>query len=410
MAMKSIILFLLLFSVMTISGQSTITSISNGIFSYPSTWDCICSPSDGDDIHINHNVTLDFDFIYNSGSISVNGNLLSDSPTRSLTVNGGWFYNAGNIFLGNFNHSSGSFTNDGNITIDYNFKSTNNVNTQNFGWLNIHDSLYVDSSASILNANILDAQNINNCGIISNTASMSGSAFSNSGTYVGIGTWGIGFGILTINNNIFNTGTISNSFNIVTYGDIYNCGVISNENDTSNIFAEKIFNSDTISGDTARITNNGEIKVKHNFLNTGLMNGNGNYCIGDSSINSGSVMGALTFCDSTGFVFDINTGTIDATVSFCSSPCQLTILDSREYSNANSTSVYPNPFSNQVNFEMNENSNYALSILNSIGEIVFTNSFNGNRYAIAAESFVPGMYFYRIEGNDKVVSGTLVKE
>jgi hypothetical protein len=80
--------------------------------------------------------------------------------------------------------------------------------------------------------------------------------------------------------------------------------------------------------------------------NQGAMNGHGTICISDSSINHGTVLGSLRICDATSMDgaggFDINTGTISPTVTYCSnSSCTWTSLSDQASTPA--IHITPNP-------------------------------------------------------------------
>ncbi len=89
-----------------------------------------------------------------------------------------------------------------------------------------------------------------------------------------------------------------------------------------------------------------------------------------------------------------------------------TSIDQSENSN-NSISVYPNPFSAQITFELKENKikETDLVIFNSLGQIVRTEKSYSDKMILQRENLTPGIYFYKAmqEGN-VIASGKILAE
>jgi Secretion system C-terminal sorting domain len=429
-AMRSIVFCLLLFSGMSLKGQGIITSVNNGNFSSPTTWSCSCIPSCNDTLFIIYaDVILDIDFDLCGGSITLDtsGSLVGNSPLRTLTISSGQLINDGYVSVSNIHQDNGIFKNSKTV-IANNFKSGSTANTLNHLNMTINDTLTIGSGAIFTNVGdfsyaYLDVNLVINLGTLDQKAYLSGNNLYNYGTLNWLGSFGgalwaplgsiynKGLTNLTgaINcDKVINTGV----FETIAWSNIYcdsliNDGMFTHEGD---INTDYFLNGDTSTAAVVFTNNNHVTLFGGSISNTKHLTGDGFFCMG-SAINSGLVDGTLDFCNVLGGGFDVNTGTIGSSVTTCinATPCFWAVSVSKEQ-NENVITVYPNPFTNLINFEMNENSNYALTILNSIGEIVFTNSFVSDRYSIDASNLVPGMYFYRIAGNNKVVSGTLVKE
>jgi hypothetical protein len=78
-----------------------------------------------------------------------------------------------------------------------------------------------------------------------------------------------------------------------------------------------------------------------------------------------------------------------------------------------SVSVSPNPFTETTIFKVNNNSNsgYQLTILNSLGEEIFSRNFSEKEYTLNASSFSSGLYMYVVrDAEGKMKSGKLVVE
>jgi hypothetical protein len=379
--------------------RATRTSVTNGNATNPFTWDCTCIPLPGDIIVINHAVVLDNDFAYSSGSLTINtgASLIGDVPTRAFALTGGGFTNNGTFTVGNFYHGGGTFNNAGTFTILDDMALGGTAVTNSSGTFHITDTLYINSGATL-----------NLYGTINTTATISAGNLYNFGNFTGNDVWNSGIIGNTMGpgmdiDNLYTSGTVNNNSKIHCSLDVWNSENFTNSNQI--VIDRNFWNGDTISG-TATFTNNGTISIAMDLNNSETMDGSGDYCVSGTSSNAGTVNGTLDVCDLTGTNFDNNFGTIAGTVTFCSAgSCSIGIAEYNLLEHA----VYPNPFNNVVNFETKENGLYTLLVMNSIGEIVFTTNFNGTRYNMDASGITPGVYFYRLKNEERVVSGTLVK-
>jgi Secretion system C-terminal sorting domain len=78
--------------------------------------------------------------------------------------------------------------------------------------------------------------------------------------------------------------------------------------------------------------------------------------------------------------------------------------------NSDAYKVFPNPFNNEFTVDMKTSGAYKFILLNSFGQIVLENSFNGTQKLIDLSAQAAGMYHYRIVGENKVMSGKVVKQ
>ena len=79
-----------------------------------------------------------------------------------------------------------------------------------------------------------------------------------------------------------------------------------------------------------------------------------------------------------------------------------------------SASVFPNPASLYINFELKSGSTLTCSIavFDGSGQLLHKDSFTGNHYRLSLDRFVPGTYFYRLQSSsdqEKILSGKFVK-
>lgn len=399
--MRKNLLFLFSLAVPALVQAQTRTSVANGNATNPFTWDCTCIPLPGNDIVINHDVTLDADFAFVGGSVTINatGALMGGTPDRFLGVGGGSFTNHGILVIYNLLHSGGTFTNNGVITVTNGFAIGGTAHTVNNAELNVNDSLLIDMNAKLTTSNMTNAKYTASSGTLINTGHFMGTDVWNSGTidsHTGAG--------IELMNNLYTSGTIHNGSLLHINNDFFNSENVTNNSQI--IVEHDLYNGDSIGG-TAIFTNNSAVSVMHDLLNSETLNGIGTWCVANNTSNSGDVGGTLSFCDQTGDDFDFNIGTIAGTVTFCTGGACTIGVKENETTDA---SVYPNPTSALVNIEMNTAGTYQVVLINTLGETVQTQNFSGTRTQISTETFSPGVYHYRITGNGANVSGTLIKE
>ncbi len=381
--------------------MATRTSVTNGNFSNPLTWDCTCVPIPSDVIIVNHDVTLNLDYGFSSGSLTVNtgASLIGDISSRAFGITGGSFANNGTVQLGDFYHGGGSFSNTGTFTALNAFAIDMSANTITSGTFVVNDTLYVNTNATFANSGNATVYSHENAGTTNNTGSIVGTDLYNSGTFNNTSGIGITFG------SLYTSGTFSNTTNLYLVFDLWNSGIFTNSNHM--VIDRNFWNGDTLLG-SATLTNNGTISVANDLSNSQIMNGSGDYCVANSSYNSGTVSGTLDVCDLTGTNFDTNIGSIAGTVTFCSAGSCMIGMD--EAMNNEPYKLFPNPFNNEFTIDMKTSGAYKFILLNSVGQIVLENSFTGTKIQIELSTQAKGIFHYRIVGENRVLSGKLVKE
>lgn len=395
--MKSI--YAVIFSLLALgSFAQTRTTIANGNATNPFTWDCTCVPTSGNDIVINHQLTLDVDFAYTSGSVTVNasGALLGNSPNRILAVGGGAFHNYGNVNIANMYQNGGTFMNHATMTITNAFGVDLTAVTSNMGTFTVSDSLYINSSATFSNTGTLNAVVTASAGTLTTTGSFTGTDLWTTGTVNhNSGSFSIA--------NIYNSGTLTTQAPMIVSNDFWNAENVDINHDL--IISHSLYNGDTTGGG-ATFNNDGLVSITQDFVNSKTVSGTGRFCIGQGTTNSGSINGTLDICDQTGGSIDLNSGTVAGTVTFCATSCNVGV----EETSSNEVHIVPNPFNDVFEIRSEQSMNYQLTVVNAIGQQVLSMNYNGNVIRLDASTLSSGMYFYRLVSNRELVSsGKLIK-
>lgn len=364
---KNLRLILFFTAALMIQSSMAQTTVTSGNWTSPSTWGGM-PPTGTGTVIINHAVTLDMDYSHTAGSItignngSLNGNsvmrafaLNYPSGTATLTVNGSMDV-ARTAIISNTVAVSGTLSADsllmqGTITIN----SSGNVNTEQF---------FNDLTGTINNSGDIVTINLLTIGTATNTGNITADDFANSKTFTNNSA-----GVMTINYDWYNGDTITSP---------------------------------------ASFTNNGVVTVGHDWHNDNAVSGSGSFCVANNSWNSGTMTGTFDFCDQTGSDPDVNSGTIAGTVTYCTVSC--TVGENEINSNFVFT-VYPNPAHNFVTVSSDtEFINTTLEMVNSLGEIVYQTTLNGNNRMISLPELSSGMYFLKLHSENGLFTKTIVIE
>jgi len=357
-----LIIVMLTIGISTLS-QAQITSVADGNWTSPATWGGV-PPTPGSDVVINHQVVLDMDYGYTSGSIIINGagSLTGNSNMRALAliIGGmGTLTVHGSLNVARIALMSGSLTNNGTVVSD-----------------------------SLFNAVILN----NNTGATINTGQLmnsTGGNLTNNGT---INT-----------TNFLNIETATNN-NSLTTNDFMNSKSFTNGATGLISVGHDFLNSDSLATPTTFV-NNGTVYVGNDWLNTESVSGSGKFCVLNNTSNTGLMTGSFDFCDQTGGNVDINTGTIQPTITWCQFPCD---LNSDELSQVMEINLYPNPnngiFSVSANIQVSD-----IEIFNIIGKVVHKQKLTNAANVVNLNTQPSGVYFYKVyQGKEAVFSGKLV--
>jgi len=357
--MKELIYLILLLSIFGLSNKvNAQTSVANGNWTSPTTWGGV-PPTPGSTVIINHTVTLDIDYGYSTGSITINapGTLIKNSPMRALAVSGGTLTVHGILNIPRLALYSGTITNDGTFQ---------------------NDSLY--DATSLTN---------NSTGTINATQFLvtTGATFNNNGGAV-------------VSTNFLNIATASNSGTMSSY-DFMNSKSFTNSTNGQIHATHNFLNSDSLASPGV-FTNNGKVTVDNNWRNTDQINGSGKFCIQNLTSNEGAMTGTFDFCDLTGGSIDLNTGSVAGTITYCLFSCSTGI---NENNNNSFINLYPNPSDGKITIEISKgddiNANQ-ISIYNSIGSLVWQNSNSEALINIDISSFQKGIYFLKVQNKNNI--------
>lgn len=245
--MKQLIIIGLLWLLCVPKIQSQ-TTIANGSWTNPFTWNCTCVPLPGASVTIAHQVTLNTDWAYTAGSITINagGALLDDASGRSMLISG-----------------SGAFTlNGGKFDIEYLLVQS----TGNFSLLG------TDTAHIRVFANFSDFDNTN--------AVVVTDSFYNDGVMQNLGN-----GHFVVR-TFFNDSTLYNEGAFVEMDSFYNNGTINNEGsiDVTTFYNNKtlynnsgstIFNLDSATNAGTLLNADFASIICDSFLNIGTLTNDG---------------------------------------------------------------------------------------------------------------------------------------
>ena len=149
-------------------------------------------------------------------------------------------------------------------------------------------------------------------------------------------------------------------------------------------------------------TNNGDITTDEWINGATVYGTTGKYCIANTFNNSYTITGSSDICDATpGVSPDSNTGTISSSITYCAlGSCATSITSINEYK-SNNFKIYPNPATNYLIIQLNENVttfiNYEIS--NVLGEIIYksTGTNHSENLKINVNPFLNGIYFLKIK-------------
>ncbi len=359
--MRKTIYFVTLFALFGLSNSiSAQTSVADGNWSSPSTWGGT-PPFPGSTVVINNNVTLDMDYGYTSGSITINASkaLNGNIPMRALAISGGTLTVNGTLNVARVALYSGTITNSGTFQ---------------------NDSLYVVTSLT------------NNSGATINASQFmvnTGGTFNNNGSVV--------------STNFLNVSTTTNT-GTITSSDFMNSKSFTNST-TAEITAFDFLNSDSLAS-SAVFTNNGRVTVTHDWanimINAALVDGTGKFCIQNNTYNSGAMSGTFDFCDLSGGSVDLNTGTIGGTITYCTFSCSTGIKEDIANSDIN---LYPNPNNGvfTINFK-NPDAKKIIEIYNVLGIKVYSANLGTEKTEIDLNTENKGIYFYQLKSENEIIS------
>jgi len=363
-----IVFFLCSFSLIN---AQTATSVTNGNWLNPLTWDCLCVPLPGYSVTINHDVILDTDFACSAGFIVINsgGSLVQNTNNRNLWVYGNSYVsNFGTLTVQNFLYegTASVLTNTGTITNGNLFLTTGMYNAGDV----IADSLY--NNDTLANTGTITVNAFTNAVNCYNVGDINFHDFSNIGHFIN------SEGVLTGTHNMWNQGFFVN----VT---------------ASMVFLENDLLNTNLLTEDAHIFNDGWIIAGNGFYNFDTISGYiGYYQVADTSFNDGYFYGTFDFCDLTppanAPFIDINTGIIDPNITWC-------IQQNVPQFVSEMVTIYPNPADDYLEFNIDTENAY-LRIYDYTGKMIKSSFVETSTGIIRTEDLLPGLYYLEVETPD----------
>ena len=353
---------LTLFGMSKTTKAQTVTSVADGNWTSPLTWGGI-PPIPGDTVVINHAVTLDIDYGYASGSVTINaaGELNGNSPMRGLALSGGTLTVHGIFNVARVSLLAGLATNNGTFQNDSLLNATSLTNDSGATldaaqFLNSIGANF-ENGGSVASSNLLNIATVTNNGTITTNDLMNSKSFTNTAT-----------GVITVNHDFLNSDSLASP---------------------------------------AVFTNDGLTMVNNDWRNTDQVEGSGRFCIQNNTSNSGEMSGTFDFCDQTGGSIDANTGTIAGTITYCNSSCT---TGWNENSSGPLITVYPNPSSGAFSISINNfPANLQVEMFNVFGERILSKQADSEKIEIDLSKQDSGIYFYRIQSDSRILkTGSVV--
>lgn len=337
--------------------SQTATSIANGNWTSPLTWNCTCVPTPGYTVIINHNVTLTTSFAYTTGSITINsgGSLIQDATPRDIWVNGGSFSNAGTVDLHYLWTQTGTMANSGTISLR---SFLNYVNFTNSGTIQNLDSLYTTGNITN-NGSFLNIDSITNSGIWINNGICTFNQFTSTTQFTNNN-------LLTYT-DITNFGTMTNTDTITCLNSTWNRGTWNNQSGAYVSITNDILNNNP-GLFNAVFNNNGKVVVTDSWYNLDTVKGTtGSWTVGDTSSNTGKMLGTFDFCDlshsPTPPIIDFNTGFIAPGITWCQS---VGIIEPE----LDQFNIYPNPSNSKIIISTGETGTFHVKLYSLDGKLL----------------------------------------
>lgn len=244
------------------------------------------------------------------------------------------------------------------------------------------------------------------------------------GMLTGNATFGLGGSIVVDGEVHVNVLTIGNgdysiNNNLIEVTELYASTNPTNENNGSIaggtvIVDEDFFNSTEASMAVDTLIVNAEmsnIGMVHavNMLNSGELNGDGNFCIDSCFQNTGNIIGSLDICDATlsGLSCDFNFGTIANMVTSCTnSVCTTVGLDEFESEVVDFYVLY-NSVTNSYSVEVTKGINYSLVAMDMMGRQVRSLQNVSEKVVLESNQWQSGVYIIGVTTGSKAFKKTI---
>lgn len=398
--MKQILLAVTLLLSTQIYAQTTITSVASGNANNPLIWDCLCFPTPGDDVIINHDVTMNVNWLVTAGgsiTVSSSGTFIEDVP-RGIALDGAGaeFINMGTTDLTNMSFTNGAIgENHSTMSLDSGlWVGSASTFTNNMALTDLNDFL---AQGVFTNTGWLGCEDIWNQGTWTNSGNIDSDSLLNTGTFTS--TAGL---IQAIDFGNDGTMDVSGTSWLDISQDFYNTGDFTLQSGRDMYIGDDFWNGDTLFG-SANLINDGLIEVGQDFWNGDSLDGSGIFCIGNSSANVGTITGTLDICDNSGTgIVDTNIGTIDAGVTDCNSGCSVGIAELQN----GTFNVYPNPAIDALNLPQGFVGTYMIYSTN--GQLMGSGSANGQ--ALDVQVLPAGVYAIVLNSEAGQLTSRFIKQ
>ncbi len=384
-----------------LSSGTVVTSVANGNWTNPSNWSSFPIPVlPADTVIINHNIILDTDWgSFASVTVNPGASLIENVPGRNYGVVSGTFTNGGTMEISRFGILSGVVTNNDSMRMDISFANLGNFT--NNGTMYAMDSFYnggvfVNGPNGVIDAmEFWSSDTLDNSGVINTINFLSTGYFLNNGPVT--------------STDFLNSSDFINNTSLVVFNDFYNTGYFYNSSAATVIIDFDFLNSNLT---PAVFVNDGSVSVFDDWSNTDTIYGNapGQFCVIDSTYNTGVMSGDFDFCDISGGAIDLNLGTVDINITYCTVVCITSVEDNdKSYSNIR---VYPNPTINSstLEFDNSKGEKYVLTLYNNIGQLVRRiDNITTGKIRLERMNLTSGMYFFLLRkdagmiGNGKLI-------
>lgn len=400
--MKKLLLpiFAILFLATSSFGQ-TISSVTNGNFLNPLTWDCTCIPLPGADVTVAHDVVLNTDVGFASGSLTINSgaSLIEDSP-RNFAMSGGTFTNNGTTEITTVAFIGGTAQNNGTFTIDGNLLTA--TPTVNAGTLTGIDSLGNTDQFNNNAGATVTADQFGSTGAVNNYGELNTYNFWSEGPIYNTGVFNVDTSMVTRGFSSINEGQIIVAF------DYWSGNDFTNESAGSIHVGRDFVHGDSVAT-TPDFTNDGYVYVGDDWANVDDLDGSGQWCVEDSTYNTGDITGSFDFCDNTGGSVDLNIGSISSGITFCTGVCNVGLTDN----NASSIELeaYPNPFTDYALLSIRESNaeGVQLEAFDQTGrQVEIDYSVNGNLIHLKRGNLNAGIYYFKLTTTEGSATTTIM--
>ncbi|MBA3704826.1 MAG: T9SS type A sorting domain-containing protein [Bacteroidetes bacterium] len=417
--------------------QAQKVTVFNSSWSNPFMWSPPGPPLSSDSVTINHNVIVDTDIFFNSGSLTVSpGASLSESPFIPKRINliSTQLNNKGTIVISYLTSTNDFIDNQDSIYVKkvFNTYGTSTTNS-NSGKIYVGDSLSINGSG-LTNYGIVTGNFIYNKGTIKNNKRISTNYLQSDVSFINNDT-------VIVSKNWIEKGTFKNylyadiadTFHIYSGGSVENYIVVTTGNflwldgtlDNSGTFTVPVIKVDTNGalnnnpkgivvttgnfiynyGDMS-LFNYSVIKTKNIISSGRIMGAFGCILISDSSNVSGIIDGSIDFCDatppSTSPPIDVFTGTVSSLVTFCTSNCSSVGIKDK-LDKTISVAAYPNPVTDAVtlSWTVKEKGIYIIEMYDIIGQKVYANSLEINsidyKFEVPCNNLTAGTYLLTVK-------------